>query len=54
MLTLKSEQAASGLSNLKSWVGALSRFGDSHGFYWQPWLSANGTYFTCEADQFND
>ena len=24
----------SGLSNLKSWVGALSRFGDSHGFYW--------------------
>ena len=29
----------SGLSNLKSWVGALSRFGDSHGFYLQPWLS---------------
>ena len=24
----------SGLSKLKSWVGALSRFGDSHGFYW--------------------
>ena len=26
--------STSGSSNLKSWVGALSRFGDSHGFYW--------------------